>query len=347
MAKKFTAESLLNLEPNKVPNDARSYSTFIYGQNKAGKSVFVNDLYGEKVLVVATEKRHTHIPNAHVVNVESYPEFLSLMKTLRNKDLQEKYDAISIDVLGRMEIFIEQYVLAKLGVDNLQEVPYGGGFAEYNKELEKMVSLVEHSGYVPVFVAHQKEETKRVEVQHASKQEKESSNTEKVREKGKEYIEYKKTVPALKNNLWTYVNRVCDNILYFDNIVDENGVEHRRIFYRDTPDHLAGSSFRHMPESTELSADAYLKAVEEAIKSEGKDNITEGQREQSKGVEYDFDSIMKEIAELGKKLQKDGKADERQKVIEEVLGKGRKVKDLDESQAEIASVLVDKLKEIS
>ena len=69
-----------------------------------------------------------------------------------------------------------------------------------------------------------------------------------------------------------------------------------------------------------------------------------------KGYFYDYDSLdgmEKSITELGKQLQKDGKANERQKVIEEVLGKGRKVKDLDESQAEIASVLVDKLKEIA
>ena len=56
---------------------------------------------------------------------------------------------------------------------------------------------------------------------------------------------------------------------------------------------------------------------------------------------------MKETAELGKKLQKDGKTEERNKVIEDVLGNGRKVKDLDESQAEIQAVLVDKLKEIA
>ena len=161
--------------------------------------------------------------------------------------------------------------------------------------------------------------------------------------------EFNKEVPDLKNATFNALNRVCDNILFFDVLVDDNGNEERRIYYRDSVSHTAGSSLKFMPEWTSLSAKSYLDAFKEAVEKEGKENTTDQPKQKPTDSEnsYDFDSIMKEIAELGKKLQKDGKADERQKVIEEVLGKGRKVKDLDESQAEIASVLVDKLKEIA
>ncbi|WNM53272.1 hypothetical protein CoNPh11_CDS0215 [Staphylococcus phage S-CoN_Ph11] len=128
-------------------------------------------------------------------------------------------------------------------------------------------------------------------------------------------------------------------------------VEHRKIFYRDVHlTHLAGATFRFMPETSELIIRLLSKSSEETlVESEGKDNITDRPNEEQSdnGVEYDFDALMKETAELGKKLQKDGKTEERNKVIEDVLGNGRKVKDLDESQAEILSVLVDKLKEIA
>ena len=269
------------------------------------------------------------------------------MKLLKDPKLHEKYDAIALDTVSRFEAYCEQYVLSDLQIEDLSDAAWGKGFSAYNKELEKGLSLIEKSGYTPIFISHAKSETKKVLVSEATDEEKGVDGATVVKEDGKQYVEYQKTVPDIKTKFFNMINRIADNILFLDLSVDNKGLEHRKIFYRDNLTHLAGATFRHMPETTELSADAYSDAVKKAIESEGKDNIVEGKREQSKGVEYDFDSIMKEIAELGKKLQKDGKANERQKVIEEVLGKGRKVKDLDESQAEIASVLVDKLKEIA
>ena len=81
---KITLEDIINLQPNKIPNDVKSYSTFIYGFPKAGKTSFVNDMYGEKVLFIATERRHDAIPNAHVVNIDSWAEFLKVMKLLKD-----------------------------------------------------------------------------------------------------------------------------------------------------------------------------------------------------------------------------------------------------------------------
>lgn len=344
---KITVDDLLNIEGNQVPTDAKSYSTFVYGYPKTGKTTFINDLYGEKVLFLATERRHDAIPNAHVINIDSWAEFLKVMKLLKDSKLHEKYDAIALDTVSRFEAYCEQYVLSDLQIEDLSVAAWGKGFSAYNKELEKGLSLIEKSGYTPIFISHAKSETKKVLVSEATDEEKGVDGATVVKEDGKQYVEYQKTVPDIKTKFFNMINRIADNILFLDLSVDSKGLEHRKIFYRDNLTHLAGATFRHMPETTDLSADAYSDAVKKAIESEGKDNIVEGKREQSKGVEYDFDSIMKEIAELGKKLQKDGKADERQKVIEEVLGKGRKVKDLDESQAEIASVLVDKLKEIA
>lgn len=344
---KITVDDLLNIEGNQVPTDAKSYSTFVYGFPKTGKTTFINDLYGEKVLFLATERRHDAIPNAHVINIDSWAEFLKVMKLLKDPKLHEKYDAIALDTVSRFEAYCEQYVLSDLQIEDLSDAAWGKGFSAYNKELEKGLSLIEKSGYTPIFISHAKSETKKVLVSEATNEEKEVDGATVVKEDGKQYVEYQKTVPDIKTKFFNMINRIADNILFLDLSVDSKGLEHRKIFYRDNLTHLAGATFRHMPETTELSANAYSNAVKKAIESEGKDNIVEGKREQSKGVEYDFDSIMKEIAELGKQLQKDGKADERQKVIEEVLGKGRKVKDLDESQAEIASVLVDKLKEIA
>ena len=310
-------------------------------------TTFINDLYGEKVLFLATERRHDAIAGAHVINIDSWAEFLQVMKLLKKPELQDKYDAICIDTVGRLENYCEKYVLANLGIDDLSDAAWGKGFSTYNKELEHGLSLIEKSGFVPVFITHAKQENKKVLLSEASKEEKEIENAQVTRDGGKEYVEYQKTTPDIKNKFFNMINRIADNILFLDLTVDSKGVEHRKIFYRDSLEHLAGATFRNMPEYTELSPKAYQETVEKAIESEGKEHTEDTSRQQSHGADYNFDSLMSEVADLGKQLQNDGKADERNKVISEVLGNGRKVKDLDESQAEVLAVLVDKLKEIA
>lgn len=347
---KITLDDLVNIEPIKVSTDAKSASIMILGAVKSGKSTFIHELYGDKVLFIATERRHNFLAGAKVINISSYAEYLKVMKLIRDPKVQEQYDAVVVDTFTRLQEWAENYTLAKLGVEELGDVPYGGGHAAFNKEMAKAVELIEQSGLVPHFIVHTKTQTKQVPKAEMPEDEITDNMTVTTDKKTKQQVyEFNKEVPDLKNATFNALNRVCDNILFFDVLVDDNGNEERRIYYRDSVSHTAGSSLKFMPEWTSLSAKSYLDAFKEAVEKEGKENTTDKPKQKPTDREnsYDFDSIMKEIAELGKQLQKDGKANERQKVIEEVLGKGRKVKDLDESQAEIASVLVDKLKEIA
>lgn len=344
--KKITVDDLLNLEGNKVPTDALSYSRLIYGQQKVGKTSLVQDLYGERVLFIATENRHAHIEGVHVINVDSYPEYLRVMRLLQTPELQEKYDALCIDTVGRMESYVEHYVLNKLNIEALGDLAYGAGYGAYNKELENMVSLIEKSGYIPVFISHDKTVTQQVEKTKATEDDKnaEGASLSFDKKTGKEYIEYDRKEPDIKNKLNNLLARVVDDVLYLGFVVDENGIEERRIFTKPTANHFAGSSF-NLPESIPQNAEIFKEETVKAIKRKGSDNLEEGSREQSQGVDYNFDELMKETASLGKQLQENGKADMLKQIVEEVLGKGKKVKDLEPSQVEVLSALVDRLKE--
>ena len=306
----------------------------------------VQDLYGERVLMLATENRHAHIEGVHVINIDSYPEYLRVMRLLQAPELQEKYDALCIDTVGRMESYVEHYVLNKLNIEALGDLAYGAGYGAYNKELENMVSLIEKSGYVPVFISHDKTVTQQVEKTKATEDDKnaEGASLSFDKKTGKEYIEYDRKEPDIKNKLNNLLARVVDDVLYLGFVVDENGIEERRIFTKPTANHFAGSSF-NLPESIPQNAEVFKEETVKAIKRKGSDNLEEGSREQSQGVEYNFDELMKETASLGKQLQENGKADMLKQIVEEVLGKGKKVKDLEPSQVEVLSALVDRLKE--
>lgn len=344
---KITLEDIIGLEPNKVPTDAKSYSTFIYANPKTGKSTFVNDLYGEKVLFLATERRHDAIAGAMVINIDSWAEFLQAMKLLKKPEVQEKFDAICIDTVTRLESYCEKYVLQNLNVDDLSDVAWGGGFSAYYKEIENGLSLIEKSGYTPVFISHAKTETVKVLKSEATNKDKGAEGAKLVKEKdGKEYVEYQRQVPDVKNKFFNMINRIADHVLFLGITVDSSGSETRKIFYRDTPEHFAGASFAHIQDYSDLSPEAYHEAVERALSKEGKSNVEDRKREQSKGPQYNFDELMLELNKIGKELGENGKKDERNAVIEKVLGHGKKAKDLDKSQVEVLSVLVNELKEL-
>ena len=349
MNNKITVEDLINVEPVKVSKDARSASLMILGESKVGKSTFINELYGEKVLFIATEFRHNFLAGAKVINIKSYAEYLKIMKLIRDPKIQEQYDAVVVDTFTRLQEWIEAYTLSRLNIEDLGDLGYGKGHSEFKKEMNKAIELIETSGLVPHFIVHTKTVVKQIPKDEISEEDVTDNMTlSKNKKTGKQVYEFNKEIADLKPSVFNSLNRVCDNILFFDIVLNDNGKEERRICYRDSLYHIAGSSLKHIPEHTELSAKAYLEAFKKAVEDEGKENSTD--KPKVKPTETDtkkeFDDLMFELNKIGKELQDNGKGKERNAVVEKVLGHGKKAKDLDESQVEVLSVLVNELKEL-
>ena len=349
MNNKITVEDLINVAPVKVSKDARSASLMILGESKVGKSTFINELYGEKVLFIATEFRHNFLAGAKVINIKSYAEYLKIMKLIRDPKIQEQYDAVVVDTFTRLQEWIEAYTLSRLNIEDLGDLGYGKGHSEFKKEMNKAIELIETSGLVPHFIVHTKTVVKQIPKDEISEEDVTDNMTlSKNKKTGKQVYEFNKEIADLKPSVFNSLNRVCDNILFFDIVLNDNGKEERRICYRDSLYHIAGSSLKHIPEHTELSAKAYLEAFKKAVEDEGKENSTD--KPKVKPTETDtkkeFDELMLELNKIGKELQDNGKGKERNAVVEKVLGHGKKAKDLDESQVEVLSVLVNELKEL-
>src|SRR5699024_7673246 len=169
-------------------------------------------------------------------------EFLQAMKLLKKPEVQEKFDAICIDTVTRLESYCEKYVLQNLNVDDLSDVAWGGGFSAYNKEIENGLSLIEKSGYTPVFISHAKTETVKVLKSEASKEQASEEGAKLVKEKdGKEYVEYQKQIPDVKTKFFNMINRIADHVLYLDITVDSNGSESNSRSFCERCNRLAGS----------------------------------------------------------------------------------------------------------
>lgn len=343
------AIDLLNLEPVKASTDLASYTMFIYGIPKIGKTTFVYNLYGDRVLFVATEKRHKVLVGANVQYISSWVEYLQVLSQLRNPKVKEKFDVIAIDTVENLYKMLEEYILAKYGKTEFGQVEWGKDWVDLKNDWQKNIQKIERLGYTPVFIAHATQVTTKIPASGILKEQVNDTMTlKKDRKTGEEYYEFIKYVPDLKDRVMAPINKMVDNILFMTITADEDGKEHRVIHLRETLQWQAGSTFEGIAPVIPLDAEAYKKAVEDAINKIDPAYLKD--ERESLGIEQqeelDYDKLMKEAKELGVQFHKAGRMDEVNRIVEEVFGAGNKLTDATKEQVQPLFVAVQKMKEI-
>lgn len=341
--------NLKALTPNKVSTDFSSYSMLIYGTPKIGKSTFVNDLYGDKILQVFTEKRYKALEGAYVQYVSSWSEYLQVMKQLKDKELKEKFTAVSIDTVENLFHMLEKYVAAKYSENEIGERNdiFGKDWGELKSQWADGLSLIEKNGYVPVFVSHAIQVTTQIPKSAILPNQADGVQMNAVKKDGVEYMEFQKFTPDGKDRMMGPIRKMADNILFMNVTTDENGNEHRVINLRETLQWEAGVTFKNIRPVIELSADSYKKAVEEALGHVDKSVTTEERVSNAdiKSEELDYDALMKEMKELAFKYAENNRQDDLKEITESVFGLGVKAMSATKAQVELVATMVDKLKE--
>lgn len=328
------------IKPNKVSTDLHSYSAFIYGEPKIGKTSFVHDLYGDRVLHIMTEKRYKTLEGAYVQYVSSWSEYLQVMRQLKNKEIREQFDVVSIDTVDNLYGFLEKFVAAKW-----QEESIGSGKAGFGQDWTDLKNMwkdglmkIEQAGYTPVFVGHSVQASVQVPLSGVLQtQLDELKNAKEVKDKnGSSYIEFQKYIPDLKDKVIAPINKMVDNILFLSMTVDANGNEHRVIHTRSSMQWLAGSTFKNIQSPVELNATAYQNAVEQAVgevpdeyKNEDKVSDSDITNETP-----DFDATMERAKKLGFTLANSDKANRVKAVVDKVFGLDAKLTGATKEQIE-------------
>ncbi|MGG1916014.1 AAA family ATPase [Priestia megaterium] len=341
------AINLTDLQPIKASTDLSSYTSFIYGTPKIGKTTFVHKLYGDRVLFIATEKRHKVLVGAHVQYVSSWIEYLQVLAQLRNKTIQERYDVVAIDTVENLYQMLEAYILSKYNKTEFGQVDWGKDWTDLKKDWKDGLQMIERLGYSPVFISHATQITEKIPVSGILQEQVNETMTLKEDKKTKEkYYEFAKYVPDLKDKVMAPINKMVDNILFMTVTADESGQEHRVIHLRETLQWKAGSTFEGIAPVIPLSADSYKKAVEEAIglidddqKKSEKESI--GMQEE----ELDYDALMTEARELAMKFHSAGRMEEVQRIVDETFGAGNKLTEATKHQVQPLFVAVQKMKE--
>ena len=316
---------LLNLEEQKISKDINSYTTLIYGSPKVGKTTFLTNLYDKKrTLLIATEKGYKALPGVYAQDCGNWSMFMQIVKQLENPKVKEKFDVVIIDTIDLLYRYAKRFILGKHGVDKLSDVAWGEGWSDFDTALFEGINRIEKAGYTLAFISHA-----------VSKQEKDPITK----------IEYDKYYPTAKKQVFEIVYKMVDNIVFAGLTKDENGVEHRILYTRETQQFLAGSRFKHMKTNLPLDPEVYRQSLAEAVEAEGLENTKE-EKELNYVVneELDFNKIMTELNGIAKTLHKEGRLDVLTKIIDKRLGIGAKVKDCKPEQVEVIKVILEEVK---
>lgn len=346
------AIDLKNLVPNKVSSDLNSYSMFVYGESKIGKTTFVHDLYGDKVLHVMTEKRYKALEGAYVQYVSSWSEYLQVMRQLKQKEVQEQFSVVSVDTVENLYEYLEKYVAGKYSetVVGERDDLWGADWTDLRKMWKEGLLKIEQAGYTPVFVSHAVQNTVQIPKSGVIQAE---ANTltqyeEKVNKKdGQTYLEFQKFEPDLKDKVMAPINKMVDNILFLSTTVDTTGNEARVIHTRESMQWLAGSTFKGIESPIPLNAKAYQDAVTKAINlipKESQKSEEVGDKDIS-NEKPDFNALMDEAKTIAFAMSKADKMDRVTAVVERVFGVGTKLTEATEEQAELLLEAVQQLEE--
>lgn len=336
---------LADLKPQEVSQDITSYSMLLYGGVKAGKSTFIQELYGDRVLNIMTEKRFKAMDGGYFQYVGSWSDFQKVLSQLASKDIKERFDVISIDTIDNLFQMLQKHIIEKydetvMGERNL----FGKDWSDLAQSWSENLQRIEQLGYTPVFVSHSITETVQVPVKDFD--DSGVLSFKEVKENGVKYAEYERFVPDVKAKYLAPINKMVDNIVFLHNSVDSEGREQRLLELRGTVQYEAGSTFRDIVPTIKLDADIYRNVIKEAVSKAT--NKTDERRANSDiyNDKSSFEDVKRKAVEAGKLLASKGRKEDLQSVLQDVLGVETKLKDTKPSQQDLVEVVLLKLEEL-
>lgn len=312
-----------SIKANKVPTTLQG-NILIYGSPKMGKTSTVYGLYKEKGLTLAFERGYLFLDGIMAIDITKPSDLQKIVKELK-LDKKQTFDTVIFDVVDIFAKMYEVYTCQLNGVDELSKIAWGGGWARWEAECDKVLQELERCGYNLVFVSHATSKT-----------------MVKYNDDGKE-VEYEKMMPTCPKRILNLIAKRCDHIFYIDQEV-ENGKPVRYLYTRDCEHHMAGSRVAKLPSKILLNPDKIQEEIKKAVESE--EHTTNEIVKPLEIKKVDFGELKQEVVDLVMKyFHANDKMDVVGKITDEVLGVGVKINDLTPTQVEALEVIKIKLEE--
>lgn len=268
--------------------------------------------------------------------INSWKEALEVKKQLiKDAESAEKenretiFKTVIVDTADIAYDCCEKYIVDKEGVDYLDETEKMRGYRALSREYDKFFQEIVKAGYTLVCISH--------------------ATTKQIKENGEKYD---KTIPTLPDRGFLVVSRLVDVCAYASYETDEQGNVHSMLTLRGNKHLEAGSRSPYMSEKIPFTYDALREDMAHAIDMQKENGATVVNEEvnlfkdnEDKSEKVDFDDLVAEIGKHAKALYAAEKTNDYKKIVAEYLGKGKNVKDCDESQTDMLLLILDDLKD--
>lgn len=317
---------IFNPQISVVADGLEGKTIMIYGGNNLGKTYVATRL--SKPFFIACESGLNAISGVRYNRVNSWADFKKLVRQFTSKSTvdraREMYDTIVIDEVYASSLFCQDYVIATYGEGALSLGDSQGKvnlYQMYEQEYFKAINQLLSCNYTVVFIGHAVEKDGYVSP------------------KGD-----KRCLEPILNN--------CDFVIYLkSNGVDENGqVIHSSGYLAETNQFFARSRFEHCPTYIEdFTAENLIATVKQAVQNEKESGATvvsyDEQKAQNMTDSLSYEELMQALAEAGQRFINNGYGDLLTEMIEDVLGKGKKVSQCTKKQTDAMNIILDNLKE--
>lgn len=320
---------IFNPQKTVIAKGLEGKSFLVYGSNSLGKTAQCVRM--SKPFVIATESGLNATVGVAYNRVNSWADFKKLVKQFTSKATVDKareiYDTIIIDELYASALLCQDYIQTVIGGGalTLGDTVEGGKvnlYQAYEKEFFKMVNTLLSCNYTVVFIGHEQEKD------------------------GKMYPKGdKRSVDPVKD--------FVDYVIYLksNGVDDEGRVVPSSAYLAETSEFFARSRFDTTPTYLPVwSAEALEEAVNIGIEGKEKESGVkavsyEEQKAQNTSVSYDYDEVMDKLQEVGQKFAGAGKMDELTEIVEETLGRGKKVSECTKKQLDAMVIILDNLQD--
>ena len=328
------AIDIFSIKPSVVTRDLSGKSFLIYGERKSGKTS--NAVKFPKPILLAFEKGYSMLSGVYAQPINTWKEALDVKKQLL-KDAKSVTDGEKAETVFKTVIvdtadiaydLCEKFILDKEGVEYLDETEKMRGYRAVSREYDKFFQEIVKANYTLVIISH--------------------ATSKQIKENGEKYD---KTIPTLPDRGFQVIARLVDVCAYASYETDaDTGATTSMLTLRGGKNLEAGSRNKYMSARIPFTYEALKKDMEQAIdkleKEDGANVVNDTvnlYKDQSEKI--DFKATMAEIRKIAKALNNLDLMNDYTKIVNEYLGKGRSVKDCDESQSDMLALILEDLKD--
>ena len=289
-----------------------------------------------KPILLGFEKGYGFLDGIIAQPINSWKEALEVKKQLlKDAESAEKenrdtiFKSVIADTIDIAYDLCEKYIVDKEGVDYLDETEKMRGYRALSREYDKFFQEIVKAGYTLICISH--------------------ATTKQIKENGEKYD---KTIPTVPDRGFLVVSRLVDVCAYASYESDEQGNIHSMLTLRGNKHLEAGSRSPYMSEKIPFTYEALRDDMAHAIDMQKEQGATVVNEEvnlfkdnEDKSEKVDFDDLVAEIGKHAKALYAAEKTNDYKKIVAEYLGKGKNVKDCDESQMDMLLLILDDLKD--